>query len=115
MAEEIERGDLEALAATRMELGKDFEPALLESFAERVEATLEKRLAAEVAGRRTDPRAAQQHATLQFVLGVISLVACIPIGITLGVNGELGALLITLAGIVGINLAHALIARPRGS
>jgi heme A synthase len=43
----------------------------------------------------------------QLALGIISLVAFIPISIVLGVNGDLLALLVTLLGIVGVNLAHA--------
>ena len=43
----------------------------------------------------------------QLALGIISLVAFIPISIALGVNGEFLALLVTLVGIVGVNVAHA--------
>lgn len=43
----------------------------------------------------------------QLALGIVSLVAFIPISIALGVNDQLMPLLITLLGIVGVNLAHA--------
>jgi hypothetical protein len=43
----------------------------------------------------------------QLALGIISLVAFIPISIVLGVNDQFLALLVTLAGIVAVNAAHA--------
>ena len=43
----------------------------------------------------------------QLALGIVSLVACIPICITLGVTGEFAALLVALLGIVAVNYAHA--------
>ena len=46
-------------------------------------------------------------------LAIISLVACIPISIALGVNDKMLPLLVTLAAIVAINAAHALQSRPR--
>ena len=38
----------------------------------------------------------------------MSTVAAVPISITLGVTDNLGALLVSWAGIVGVNVAHAL-------
>ena len=43
----------------------------------------------------------------QLALAIISLVAFIPISIVLGLNGELMALLLAVAGLVGVNAAHA--------
>ena len=44
----------------------------------------------------------------QLALGIISLVAFIPISIVLGVNDQFLALLVALAGIVGVNVAARL-------
>jgi putative effector of murein hydrolase len=44
----------------------------------------------------------------QLALGIVSTVMAVPISITLGVNDNLGALLVSWAGIVGVNVAHAL-------
>jgi hypothetical protein len=41
------------------------------------------------------------------VLGIVSLVAAIPISIVLGVTGHFTAMLVAWIGIVGVNLAHA--------
>ena len=61
--------DLEAAIAARAELGREYEPALVESFVERLDATIAARVEAEVARRAPGPA----NQTLAFVLGVISL------------------------------------------
>jgi hypothetical protein len=62
--------------------------------------------------RRAAASAASGAGQRQLALAVISLVACIPISIVLGLNGELIALLLALGAIVSVNVAHALQARP---
>ena len=49
----------------------------------------------------------------QLALGIVSMVAAIPISIVLGVTEHLPALLVAWTGIVLVNLAHALQSRPR--
>lgn len=126
--EGVSRSDIEALGATRAELGSDYEPALLDNFADRVEAAIDARVAAEVARRQSGQQPSQYHSQTphgqgmvplqpgpapvrgggqQLALGIVSLVSFIPISITLGVNGQFLALVITLFAIVGVNVAHA--------
>lgn len=107
------RSELEALAATRAELGPDYEPALLDAFADRMETAIDHRLAAAVHARRPDPYFQRRMAGQQLALAIISLLAAIPISIVLGIQGQLVALLVSWAGIVAVNLAHAAQGRRR--
>ena len=107
----LEHGDIEALAATRAELGKEYEPALLEAFADRVEATIERRVGEALHEARRGSAMERRMAGQQLALGIVSLVAAIPVSIVLGVNGQGFALLITLAAIVLVNFAHAALGR----
>lgn len=96
------------MAAARAELGRDYEPALLEGFADRVEAALERRIAEAVRATQLERGLHRvDRSGQQLALAIISLVAAIPISIVLGVNDQLMALLVAWAGIVGVNLAHA--------
>ena len=125
--EGISRSDIEALGATRSELGSDYEGALLDSFADRVERTIDERVNRELArrsgyGGHQVPQAYRQPqpssgSGMQLALGIVSLAAFIPISIVLGVTGSGFALIVTLAAILGVNVAHALHYRrqdPRG-
>lgn len=115
---DLGRSDIEALGATRAELGKDYEDALLDSFADRVEATIDARVNRELVRRgaghvpASTPYGGQvQPATgngPQLALGIISTVALIPITITLGVTGNWFPLVIAIAAILGVNYAHVL-------
>ncbi len=103
----LERSDLEALGAARVELGESYEAALLESFAERVEEVVRLQSAAAVARLRPAPRSAPASNGAQLALAILSLLAAVPISIVLGVTGNLTALLVAWAGIVAVNWAHA--------
>jgi hypothetical protein len=107
----LEHGDIQALAAARAELGRDYEPALLDAFAERVEATIEQRVGEALAHARRGSGMERRMAGQQLALGIISLVATIPIAIVLGIHDKGLALLITLTAIVAVNYAHALLGR----
>jgi hypothetical protein len=111
MTEEIERSEIEAVGATRAELGRDYEPALLEAFADRVETAVEQRIVAAVRAARPDHSLTRRLAGQQLALGIVSLVAAIPISIVLGIHEELVALLIAWVGIVAVNWAHAFMGR----
>ena len=93
--EQIGREDAEALLEVRRELGPSYDEALVDSFAERIE-----RAVAGAGGR-------------QLALGIVSMVAAIPISVVLGVTGNYAALLVAWVGIVLVNMAHALQGRPR--
>jgi len=97
--------DLEAAVAARADLGREYEPALVESFVDRVEEAIERRVNAEASRRSAsaeppDPR-------FPFVLGIVSLGTGVPItAIAAGTEG-LAGLVVAWGGIVGVNLAYA--------
>ncbi|MDZ5662059.1 hypothetical protein SFC79_09825 [Nocardioides sp. S-58] len=105
--DELSRSDIEAALATRRELGARYDAELVDGFAERVERTVERRVAEQVAIQQRRTSAVAGAGARQLALGIVSLVAFIPISIALGVNGQFLALLVTLAGIVAVNVAHA--------
>ena len=102
-------GDLEAAIAAQAELGREYEPALVESFVERLETTIAARVAAEV--ERKAPQGQDWNAP--FVLGVVSLGTGIPISAISASIADLPGLMVAWAGIVGVNVAHALSRRSR--
>jgi hypothetical protein len=108
--DDLERSEIEALAATRAELGPEYDAALLSGFADRVERAIDVRV-----GQVLQEQARGGHLDLardnhQLTLGILSAVASIPISIVLGVTGHEVALLITMIGIVLVNFAHAVYA-----
>jgi hypothetical protein len=105
--DDLERSEIEALGATRAELGRDYEPALLDSFADKVEAAIEQRVDRALAQSQRGSGMERRLAGQQLALGIISLVAAIPISIVLGVTDHLPALLVAWLGIVAVNWAHA--------
>ena len=105
--EDLERSEIEALGAARAELGRDYEPALLDSFADKVEAAIEQRVGSALAESRRGSGMERRLAGQQLALGIISLVAAIPISIVLGVTDHLPALLVAWLGIIAVNWAHA--------
>jgi hypothetical protein len=105
--DELGHGDIEAALATRRELGARYDAELVDGFAERIERAVDRRVAEQVALQQRRAESVAGAGARQLALGIISLVAFIPISIALGVNDQLLALLVALAGIVGINVAHA--------
>jgi hypothetical protein len=99
MPEEIvPREDARAALAARRELGEEFDDALVESFARRVE----ERLNARAPARRTaDERG------MSLALAIISLGCGIPITAIAVLNAGLAGLAIAWAGIVFVNVFFA--------
>ena len=105
--DELGHGDIEAALATRRELGARYDAELVDGFAERIERAVDRRVADQVALQQRRAAAVAGAGARQLALGIISLVAFIPISIALGVNDAFLPLLVTLFGIVGVNVAHA--------
>jgi hypothetical protein len=106
--DELERSEVEAVLATRRELGPSYDAALVDSFADRIERAVEKRTAEVLSSHDLRRIHADSGGKRQLALGIVSTVAAVPISITLGVTDNLPALLVSWAGIVGVNVAHAL-------
>ena len=105
--DELERSEIEAVLETRRELGQQYDAALVDGFAERIERAVEERVSDELATRKRADAIVASAGPRQLALGIISLVACIPICIPLGLQGQYAALVIALLAIVAINYAHA--------
>ncbi|GAA1816037.1 hypothetical protein [Actinomadura chokoriensis] len=114
----LPREDLTAAMAARRELGPDYDDAFIETVVDRIEEALDARAAAGPRpGRRPAPRpragaeyvtAARDHS---LAMAVLSLLAAIPLSAIAVVNAGLPGLLITIAGIVLVNLTYTF--RPR--
>ena len=115
MEEEIERTEVEAVLETRRELGSTYDAALVDSFADRIEAAVAARVAEQVALHERTQRSTGSAGPRQLALGIVSVVAGIPVtAISLAVDdGSLAAMVVGWAGLVGINVAHAVQSRPR--
>lgn len=124
-ARDTQLGDTELkkeLAATlnaRRDLGEDYESALVDSFLEkvdqRIDSVVDRRVRRQVAeqqmvvarGSRSPDKSTDSWGE-RYGFGVVSLVVAIPLsGIGAGEAG-LSGLLVTWAGIVGVNVAWAL-------
>lgn len=110
--------DIRAAAETHRELGPDYQSAVVESFLDRVTKEIDARVDARLASslpQPAQPATRQQRERGPFALGVISLIAAIPLtGIALSQSrtGGGGALLVVWLGIAVINVAYALHMRP---
>lgn len=113
----IERTEVEAVLETRRELGQSYDAALVDSFADRVEAAVAARVAAETVQRQHGDRDRASAGPRQLALGIVSTVAGIPVtAVSLALTNDpagLVAMVIGWGGLVGINAAHAVQARGR--
>ena len=108
-AGEIPRDDAEAALAARHDLGRDYEPAVVDSFVDRLDKAIDARVAQrveEVGGR---PPAKPDRSGL--ALAIVSIACAIPITAIAGRMGGLPGMLIAWIGIVLVNMAYALQSR----
>ena len=110
----LDRSEFEAALSARKDLGPEMEPALVESFAEKVVAEIRRQQATPVFPAPTLTPA--QMAYMQrrnrpynpMVLAVVSMVLAVPLtAISLSLGGIFMGLVVW-AGIIGINFAAAL-------
>lgn len=100
----VSREDTEAFLAARQDLGKEYEPALVDAFLERLDHAIDARVQA-----RVDAHMAQKP---RFSGGVIavpfaSLLFGIPLSAIAGGMAQLPGLLLVWSAIVVINVAYA--------
>ena len=105
--DDLERSEIEAVIETRRELGATYEPALVDSFVEKVERSIETRVDARMVERARAQAMYRRHSGQQLALGIVSLVAAIPITIPLALTDHLLAVLIAWVGIAVVNVAYA--------
>ncbi len=116
--------ELNATLQARKDLGAEYENELIDSFldkaAQRLDSQVENRVrrelaqaqmtGARVAGRggRSGPAHDHDNRNRRFGLASVSMVLAIPLSAIGAVNAHLPGLLVTWAGIVGVNVAHSL-------
>ncbi|HET6626936.1 MAG TPA: hypothetical protein VFG63_11155 [Nocardioidaceae bacterium] len=110
-SDDLDRSEIEAVIETRRELGPTYEPALVDSFVEKVESAIEARVDARLAERRRAEVMERRHSGQQLALGIVSLVAAIPITIPLALTDHFMAVFVAWIGIVLVNVAYAWQAR----
>ncbi|MFF8291138.1 hypothetical protein ACF068_18190 [Streptomyces sp. NPDC016309] len=111
--------ELDATLQARRELGAEYEPALVESFLEKLEQrlddTVERRVRRQVAeqrmvvarGSRPGGGPPGENFGERFGFAIVSLILAVPLS-AIGVgNAGLKGLLVTWAGIVGVNAFQA--------
>ena len=107
---EIPREDVEAAVHTRHELGPEYEPAIVDSLVERIDAAIEARVAAELdrRGPAKNDLSRKDHSDRALALGIVSVVLAVPLtAIAAGMIG-FPAVILVWVGLVMINLAYTL-------
>ncbi|GLF99301.1 hypothetical protein [Streptomyces yaizuensis] len=110
--------ELDATLHARRELGEEYEPALVESFLEKVErridSTVDQRVRRQLAeqqmvvarGARSPQRPGDGNFGDRFGFGVVSLILAVPLSAIGVVNAGLPGLITAWLGIVGVNAVH---------
>lgn len=104
--------EFHATLDARRELGPEYEAALVDSFVEKVDTQVRRRLAEErlSAARGDGPgRAgtAAENFGERFGFAVITLVLAIPLSAIAAAHAHLSGLLVAWGGILGVNFVHA--------
>lgn len=105
--------EFDATLDARRELGPEYESALVDSFVEKVDTQVRRRLAQErlsaaregAGGRRPD--LAEGNFGERFGFAVITLVLAIPLSAIAAAHAHLPGLLVAWGGILGVNFLHA--------
>ncbi|MEU9375568.1 hypothetical protein AB0D94_17550 [Streptomyces sp. NPDC048255] len=103
--------ELDATLEARRELGPEYEAALVDSFVEKVDTQVRRRLAEERlsaargGGHRPDP--ADGNFGERFGFAIVSLVLAIPLSAIAAAHAHFAGLLVAWIGIVGVNFIHA--------
>lgn len=113
-SENFERSELEAVLETRRELGAELEPALVDSFAERIERVVEARVRAQYEVELERAEAARHGRGSQLALAIVSVTMAIPLTAIAVSFAGLPGMLAVWVGIVLVNFAMAM-QRGRGN
>lgn len=105
----ISREEAAATLNARKQLGEDYEPALVESFVERIDAAIEARVDERVEqalkGRKSPSKPKNDDHVL--ALAIVSLGVAIPMTAIAGEFGGMVGILVTWIGIVLVNFAYS--------
>ncbi|MGW6546640.1 hypothetical protein ACWGBH_27895 [Streptomyces massasporeus] len=114
--------ELDATLHARRDLGEEYEPALVDSFLEkvdqRIDGAVERRVRRQLAEQQMQaardsraPRVTDSWGE-RFGFGIVSLVLAVPLSAIGGGVARLPGLLVAWAGIVGVNVVQALRSNP---
>lgn len=107
MSDKRLRDDLRATLEARRDLGPDYEPALIDSFMERLDATIAARVRAELDHHGVAPRKKTGQGTPLVPIALGSLGIGVPLTAIAGTTGGAFGLLVAWAAIVLVNVAAA--------
>ncbi|MFG2992254.1 hypothetical protein ACGFZK_23705 [Streptomyces sp. NPDC048257] len=105
--------EFDATMDARRELGPEYEAALVDSFVEKVDTQVRRRLAEErLSAARGDGRTPSAlpgdgNFGERFGFAIITLVLAIPLSAIAATQARLAGLIVAWAGIVGVNFIHA--------
>ncbi|MFC9587243.1 hypothetical protein ACFVJ8_31055 [Streptomyces yangpuensis] len=109
-AQELKK-EFDATLKARRELGPEYEAALVESFVEKVDTQVRRRLAEErlAAARGEGPCAGPADGNFgeRFGFAIITLVLAVPLSAIAAAQAGFKGLVVAWAGIVGVNFIHA--------
>ena len=111
MNQDLSRDDLQAVLGVRKEMGAEIEPALVDSLAAKVEATVQRRYQAELAALQQRNQAAQTGQGARIAIGIVSLVMSIPL--TAIAASLIGFVLMMIIGVAFIVAASVIWLAPR--
>jgi hypothetical protein len=103
---ELPRDDLAATIEARRELGKEAEPALVESFLERIETEIDRRVDDRLERQGTLSSVSERGMSLAVPLGTVGM--GIPITAIASDSAGLAGILVAWLGIATVNVAYAL-------
>lgn len=104
----VDRTDAEAALGARAELGESMEPALVDSFASKVTAEIQRQMAAEREARTVEQSTAVP-AGGRVAVAIVSAVMAIPLtAIMTSTGGGLLGVLLCWAGLAVVNISLAL-------
>ncbi|MFB7467661.1 hypothetical protein ACFCZ1_29910 [Streptomyces sp. NPDC056224] len=103
--------ELDATLDARRELGPEYEAALVDSFVEKVDTQLRRRLAEDRLSAARGPAGpsapAEGNFGERFGFAVVTLVLAIPLSAIAAAQAHLSGLVVAWAGILGVNFVHA--------
>ncbi|MFI0164777.1 hypothetical protein [Streptomyces sp. NPDC017095] len=116
------RGDLHATVRARVELGEEYDSALVDSFLERVGERIDDTVDRRVRRQLAEQRLAEVRGTRRpgpadswaerYGFALITLVLAIPLSAIAGALAHLPGLLVAWAGLVGVNAVQAVRLSP---
>ncbi|WP_330296713.1 hypothetical protein [Streptomyces sp. NBC_00503] len=103
--------ELAATLDARRELGPEYEAALVDSFVEKVDTQVRRRLAEDRLAAARGPRRPEESPAgnfgERFGFAIVTLVLAIPLSAIGAAQAHLPGLIVAWLGIVGVNFVHA--------